>query len=125
MTKFNLLARDGRWDDAYQEADKAADALEDAQMLNQLAWIIVDPDSTLEQKNVDVAMKAALKANKLTEEKDGPILDTVARCHWLKGDKAKAIELQKKAVEVTEDPMMKQQIEETLKEYQAEQNRQQ
>ena len=117
MFKFNQLAQRGRWEEAYEHADKAADQLEDAMSLNQLAWMIVDPESQLEKKDLDVAMKAALKANKLAEEKDGAIMDTVARVYFLKGDHQKAIELQKKAIELTEEPAMKQQMERALEEY--------
>ncbi len=123
MFKFNQLGQQGKWDEAYQQADKAVDQLEDAQMLNQIAWMIVDPQSRLPEKNLDVAMKAAEKANKLAEEKDGAILDTVARVHFLKGDTQKAIELQQKAIQLTDDEQQKQQMQEALREYQSAANR--
>ena len=118
MFKFEQYAEAGRWEEAYKQADEAVGKLDDAQALNRLSWLIVDPESTFAKKDLDVAMKAANKANELTKGKDAAILDTVARVHFLKGDKAKALELQKKAVELAEDPELKRQLEETLKEYQ-------
>ena len=95
-------------------------AKKDAQGLNELAWGMVDPEDPDADANLEVAMKAAVEAVKLTNEKDGMILDTLARCYWVKGDKAKAIEVQRKAV-ATSPEEAKDQIEATLKEYEASQ----
>lgn len=90
----------------------------DALGLNEFAWAIVDPDSTLKVKDIDLAIRSAKEAVELTEEKEGAILDTLARCYWLKGDKGKAVELQKKAIAVTpaEERM---ELESSLKEYES------
>lgn len=69
-----------------------------AEGLNELAWAIVGPQSTLKNKDVDFALKAAEAAAELTGHADAAILDTLARCWFVKGDRAKAIELQEKAV---------------------------
>lgn len=92
-------------------------AAKDAEALNALSWGIVDPDANVQNKDLDLAMRAAVEAVKITQEKDGAILDTLARVYWLKGDKAKAIEIQTKAVTVETRDMMKEQLEKTLEEY--------
>jgi thiol-disulfide isomerase/thioredoxin len=70
---------------------------DNAQALNAIAWTIVDPASEMEPKDLGLAMKAANRAVEL-EPKEASILDTLARVHFVKGDKAKAIELQEKAI---------------------------
>ncbi len=117
MIKFQLLGQADRWDDAYAQANSAIDTIEDSMPLNELAWMIVAPDSQLPNKNLDVAMKAAEKANTLTKGEDAAILDTLARAYFAKGDKAKAIELQKKAIQHADDEM-KAELEAALAEYQ-------
>ena len=128
-TKYMLQLKAEQFTEAYKTADmliEQAAAKKDSMALNEIAWNIVDPEGTVKakDKNVDVAMKAAAKAVELTSEKDGAILDTLARCYWIKGDKMKAIELQKKAISsLTKEQMdMKGQLEETLAEYQGGKN---
>jgi thiol-disulfide isomerase/thioredoxin len=84
--------------------------------LNHIAWTIVDPQGSVSPKDLDLAMKAATAANEFTGGKDAAILDTLARVYWLKGDKAKAIELQTKAVQNAEGSM-KDDLERVLNEY--------
>lgn len=120
--KYPLMVRAG--DPGASEAgrkivEKAVKA-KDAQTLNQLAWGIVDPMGGVKDKDLDLAMLAATKGVELTKEKDANVLDTLARVYFLKGDTAKAIEIQKKAVALATGPT-KDQIEETLKEYEAKQ----
>lgn len=89
-----------------------------ALQLNEFAWNLVDPEGDIKNPPLDAALKAAEEAVKLTKEKDGAILDTLARVWWLKGDKGKAIQLQKKAIEHAQ-PDYKQELEDRLKEYEA------
>jgi tetratricopeptide (TPR) repeat protein len=63
-----------------------------------IAWTIVDPAASIENRNADLALRAAKRASELEGDKDPMILDTLARAHFLKGDKAKAIEIQTKAL---------------------------
>lgn len=91
---------------------------DNAQFLNQFAWFIVDsPD--VETRDLDLAMKAANRANELTNEEDAAILDTVARVYYEKGDMRNALKWQRKAVELAGDDMMGQQLRETLKRYES------
>ena len=93
-------------------------AAKDSQALNSLAWSIVDPEGTIEPKDLDLALAAATQASTIEGDKDGSILDTVARAHFLKGNKAKAIELQKKAIELA-PPQMRESLKAALAEYEA------
>jgi thiol-disulfide isomerase/thioredoxin len=88
----------------------------DASSLNQVAWTIVDPEAPWKERNLDLALRAATKASELTGDKDPSILDTLARVYFLKGDAKKALELQKKAVELA-DPRLKPSLEKALAEY--------
>lgn len=87
-----------------------------AQVLNDLAWFVVD-DAKVKERNLDFAMKAATAADDAAGHKDGSILDTLARVYWEKGDRAKAIEIQKQAVALSAGSPMENDIKETLKRY--------
>ena len=117
MFKFGQLAQAGKWDQAYAEAGKAVDKMSDAEGLNQIAWMIVDPDSDLAKKDLNVAQKAAEKANELSKGENAPILDTLARVYWLKGDKAKALATQQKAVDKNDNEQFAKEMKDRLEEY--------
>ena len=91
----------------------------EAMFLNQIAWYIVDNPAVTE-RNYDVALEAATRANQAANESDAAILDTLARVHYEKGDLAKAVETQKKAVEHITDGPMAEGIKEALKKYEEE-----
>ena len=99
-------------------------AKKDAQSLNQFAWMLVDPDGpfTKETRDLDLAMKAASKAAEFTGEKDGAILDTLARVYFIKGDIDKAIEVQTKAIAAAPEDQ-KAQLQPALDEYKAAKNK--
>lgn len=73
--------------------------------LNEFAWAVVRPDSQIPQKerNLDFAMTFAAKADEVTKHEDSLIIDTLACVYWEKGDRAKAIEFQEKAVNAAEN----------------------
>jgi thiol-disulfide isomerase/thioredoxin len=101
--KFRLLLGAEEYDKAYQVATKLVDgaiADKDADTLNALAWEIVDPEGSVAKKDLDLALKAATKADEFTGHKNAAIIDTLARVYFLKGDVDKAIELQSRAVEL-------------------------
>lgn len=91
-------------------------AHKDSMSLNEIAWNIVDPEANVKNKDLDLAMKAATEADRLTNHENGAILDTLARVYFLKGDTTKAIELQTLAVAKAEDDM-KAELEKSLDEY--------
>lgn len=86
--------------------------------LNAFAWGLVDPDERLENRFLDLALRAATKASEFTDDKNAAILDTVARCHFWKGDLETAIRIQKSAVEFAEGAM-KEGVSAALREYEA------
>lgn len=117
--KFNLFLAAKDYDRAYKfgaELVEKAIRNKDAMKLNDIAWTIVDPDGTVEKKDLDLAMKAAVKADEFSGNKDAAIIDTLARVHFLKGNVAKAIELQTKAVELA-PAGMKGELQAALTEY--------
>jgi hypothetical protein len=122
--QFRLLAtekKDGA--KACAMAKKLSETKKDnSELLNELAWTILDtPD--LKNRDLDVALVIAKRAAKVSKYIDGPILDTLARAHFEKGDLDKAIEYQTKAVEKCENndsisDEIKAQVKETLEKYQ-------
>lgn len=99
-------------------ATKLADQYQDdATTLNYVAWGMVTQDG-LRGKALDAAYDIAVKANVAAEGKDASILDTLARAVFLKGEKAKAVELQAKAVALAEGDLKKQ-LEGVLDSYKA------
>jgi hypothetical protein len=89
---------------------------DDAQLLNAIAWFAVQDDSVM-KRNLDFCLKAAQAANDADKGQDGAILDTLARVHWERGENAKAIELQEKAVSLSKDTPMAKDMQETLETY--------
>lgn len=90
---------------------------DDAMSMNQLAWLIVDPQGGVAEPNLEIAMRAAKRACELTKNEDGSMIDTLARVHFAKGDVARAIELQKQALAKAPEGPMKKEMEGTLAEY--------
>ncbi len=117
--KFGLLLSLGEIDAAYKLGAQLTDeaiANYDPIKLNTIAWFIVDPQAKLAKRDLDLAMKAALKADELTNHEDPVILDTLARVYFSKGDVDKAIELQTKVVELVKGPE-KADVQKSLDEY--------
>lgn len=96
---------------------------DDAGLMNEIAWNLVDPAGPFaakvkaEPKLADLALQAAQKADAATGSKDPAVLDTLARAYFVKGDKAKAVELQTKAVSLAPADM-KADLQASLEEYQ-------
>jgi thiol-disulfide isomerase/thioredoxin len=90
---------------------------DDAMAMNQLAWLIVDPQGGVAEPNLEIAMRAAKRACELSKNEDGSMIDTLARVHFAKGDVARAIELQKQALAKAPEGPMKKEMEGTLAEY--------
>ena len=104
---------------AYVWAESMAKSYwDDPNALNALAWNIVD-ELAEEYQDLDFALRVAHRASELTDNKDGMILDTLARAYWEKGDRYKAIAWQQKAVEFSQEGQMADSIQATLDEYQA------
>lgn len=117
MMKFDLLLTEMKdYKRAYAYASQIGDMYKDDPMtLNAVAWTIVDTEG-LEERDLGVAERLAARANDLTKGEDAAILDTVARVHFEKGEIAKAIEIQEKAV-AHADEDMKAQLQAALDRY--------
>ncbi|MCX5688713.1 MAG: redoxin domain-containing protein [Planctomycetota bacterium] len=123
---FKSVAVDmGQLDLAYEFAREVfAGGIKDSpEDLNTIAWTILD-DASIKKRDVDLAMAMAARAVEVTKHQEGSMMDTLARAYWEKGDSAKAIEVQTKAVELaSKDPRMpdaiKQQLADALVKYKA------
>jgi tetratricopeptide (TPR) repeat protein len=114
-----LLTKANKPEAGYEVArDIAAKNADNAMILNAVAWTILDAPG-IEKRDYALATEIAQKANKKSGEKDPMILDTLARCYWENGDHAKAIELQKKAVGLVDDPRLAEQLKQTLEKYES------
>jgi hypothetical protein len=71
--------------------------------LNGVAWMIVDPEFDTTGRDLDLALKAAKRADELAEGKKPEVIDTLARVYFLRGDVADAVRLQKRAVELVDE----------------------
>jgi thiol-disulfide isomerase/thioredoxin len=121
VQKFHFLLLElNRPDDAYAlGGDLVKHFGDDANMLNSIAWTIVD-DARVQKRDLDLAMKAAQRANELTKSQDAAILDTLARVHYEKGEFEMALKWQQEAVEHAGEGAMADGIRETLQRYKAE-----
>lgn len=105
--KFMMLMRiKGKEKQAAEYASKLIDERfkDNAEGLNAIAWVIVDPDAgKRDPELVAVALKAALRADKIAEEKSGAIADTLAKAYFDSKEFAKAVETQERAIKLTPD----------------------
>jgi len=114
MAKVGLLMEAGRGDEALSVlAEIGEENWDDSMFLNGLAWSMA---TQMDDIDLEMALKFANRANELTAEKDGSVLDTVARVYYEQGDLEQAIEWQTKAAEQSSD------LKSTLEKYQAELN---
>ncbi len=117
FARLPILIGKGDTDAAAALVEKMTDKVQNnAGALNQLAWKLVS-DENVKGKLLDAAYKAAVKANEVAGGKDAGVLDTLARATFIKGEKAKAVELQQKAVDLADNDDMKKQLRATLNSY--------
>lgn len=87
--------------DAYALADTILEKdWDEAFSLHDLAWSIVDPAAMVQDRRLDVAMKAATHACELTRYEDAGLVSTLARVYYTAGDVREAVRLQERAVEL-------------------------
>ena len=89
-------------------------AWDDANTLNGIAWGIA---IAKEDRDLELALRAAKRASELRDHKDAAILDTYGRVLYEQGQLAQAIEWQKRAVKQNAG---NQSIDSTLEKYEAE-----
>jgi thiol-disulfide isomerase/thioredoxin len=116
VNKFQLLLTDANKPaDGYKLGREIAAANKDnAMVLNQMAWFVLDT-ARVKDRDLQFALEVAQQAVDANKG-DSSVIDTLARAYWETGNKAKAIEWQKKAVEKAPTPMIDD-MKETLKKY--------
>ncbi len=116
-----ILNRMGKCKQAYQDFQKVCQlSPNDAWSLQDTAWFLLTcPDEGVQDKSQ--ALTLAKKAFELSDGKDGIIYETLAEAHFRQGNPEKAIELQKKAIEIGSkkcpDRSCVNQMEERLRKY--------
>lgn len=118
--KFSmLLTKVKDYKEAYRYTQwLLSDAFRDnPQALNRMAWTILD-DPGVEQRDYDMALKLARRANEIKKAKDPDVMDTLARAYFEKGDVDKAIEWQSRAIDLA-GPDSRARMQETLDKYKA------
>jgi len=123
MQKFMiLLTQADQPEKAYALGYEMVDGMynDNAQMLNQLAWTIVDPQGPeIKNRDLKLALKAAKRADDLTKHEDPAILDTLAKVYFDSGELGKALEIQEQAAKAGEGTQFEGEINDRLKEYKA------
>jgi len=116
--EYLVLAKYGRdKEGADQIGRKLLDCgFTDAEFYGQVAWTLLTDDS-LTYKNLPYAVEVANHANSLAEGKSANVLDTLAFAHFKSGDVPKALELQRKAIEICDNDALMAQLKERLAEY--------
>ncbi|GIV05931.1 MAG: hypothetical protein KatS3mg016_1506 [Fimbriimonadales bacterium] len=105
MIRYQTLLRvDEKQAYAYALQLAQNDFKDDAQMLNQIAWMIVDDETNPPLKSPDyqTAITIARRAAELTKEQNASILDTLAYAYFKHGDMQNALKYQKMAVDLIE-----------------------
>jgi len=118
MARVHIRFGKKDYKDAYKLIEQVSDKNADNAMIqNQLAWDIATYPG-LEERDLKLAEKFANRANAAAGGKDAAILETLARVQFMSGKKDKAVETQKKAVELA-DPDVRERVQESLDSYQA------
>lgn len=100
--RLQVFQLKGDMDGYYTSANQSFEAHKnDETILSKIAWNIVDPDSDLERKDFDFALKVALRSAELGKRKKPGTLDTLAWAYFASGDKVKAIACEKEAIALT------------------------
>lgn len=122
-TRFQMLLR---YDEpaayAYAKQLSEGPCKNSPNVLNLLAWSIIEEDSGVKNPDLPTALNIAKRANELTNNSDPYILDTYALALFRTGDKPKALELQERAVTLSEnkkglDPKIVSEMKERLARY--------
>jgi hypothetical protein len=71
-------------------------------VLNDIAWTIVDPKTWLKNMDADLAVNAAELAVKNTRRQSGAVLDTLAWAYFREGNTQKAIDIEKEALKCSD-----------------------
>jgi tetratricopeptide (TPR) repeat protein len=105
--KFQFLLRLGKAEEAYRYGHRIVGSLikDECVDLNYLAWLIVvqNADGKGQHPDLQLALKAAKRANVLTRDTNGRFLDTLAQVYFASGDIGKALATEERAVHLLGD----------------------
>ncbi len=115
-----LLATPDLLDEAFRFGRRAAEGVlrDDAERLKSMAWSILEAPG-LARRDLDLALVAVERAAEITRRRDADVLDTLARTHFRRAEFSKAVETQKRAVELTTEEFLKEEFTERLREYES------
>ena len=101
--RFQILIGRKDYAGAYKLAALLSETYpENAQLQNNLAWFIATSPG-LEKRDLELAEKAAERANHATNEKDPGALDTLARVQFMAGKTNEAVATEQKALKLADD----------------------
>jgi len=99
LLRYNLLLKKKDNTAAFALAKDLSETFKnDPDSLNEIAWAMVDPENPVENSDLDLARKIALRANEVSKGDNAQVLDTLARTYAANGQMDKAIETQTQAV---------------------------
>jgi thiol-disulfide isomerase/thioredoxin len=102
-TRFSLLLYDDEAKAfAYGRELLVGKLKDNAEMLNSLAWMIVEDVDVYEKPDYKLALEMASHANELTKEEDPNILDTLALAYYRDKQPGLALVTQEKAIKLAE-----------------------
>jgi thiol-disulfide isomerase/thioredoxin len=108
---------------ALAQALLTGDLADDDQALNAIAYEILTAKG-IKERNFDLALKIALRADKLTDHASPFVLDTLALAYFKAGDTEKAIELQTLAVaKAADDERLQAELQSALERFQGNPNK--
>lgn len=98
-----LLVDMKQFESGYRYGRKIADTFPDNHIvLNDLAWRTVSRPN-IDVRDLDFAQEMSERANGLMGYQDYALVDTLARIHWMRGDRERAIAWQRRAVGIAPD----------------------
>jgi thiol-disulfide isomerase/thioredoxin len=108
--KFDALITAGAVEGAIEVGDvyfEKASKDRDIRALNRIGWSIIDPDSPLEKRDLELALRATTRANEFAHGKYAIVHETLAQIYFLQGKIDAAIESQLTAIELSGEPSIK------------------
>ncbi|MBL8874526.1 MAG: TlpA family protein disulfide reductase [Phycisphaerae bacterium] len=123
MMQFSMASRAKNVQAMLENGQKLLDSrAKDPNIMNMVAWSIVDPDRGIDLKAnpklAALALAAANKANEATGGKEPGMLDTLAWAQFANGDTAGAIATEQKAIGLAKDAELKKELEASLARFQ-------
>jgi thiol-disulfide isomerase/thioredoxin len=115
--KFRILVRELDQSEkgyAFARAHFAGPGKNDWMAMAAVAFEIVDPGSKISYRDLDYAIVLCTRANEMAGGKEAPVLDAIARVHYMKGDLEKAVEFAEMAAAIDKN------LAPTLERYRAE-----